>query len=158
MISGVSPKCISSLNSFVISLYVLPLQIHEGKSSYRRPYNLEVKGHVGSTEVFSNSTQLYFNPKGLSTFIQTDKLNYLPGQLVKIRAVSIHPDGKPYVSPVDIVINVSLTSGFLIFQRINNQISSVSPSIDGIWEGVVSVLTTNTVLQFLLINLVSQMQ
>ncbi|XP_053193438.1 CD109 antigen, partial [Scomber japonicus] len=78
--------------------------IHEGKSSYRKPYNLEVKGHVGSIEVFSNSTQLYFNPKGLSTFIQTDKLNYLPGQLVKIRAVSIHPDGKPYLSPVDIVI------------------------------------------------------
>ncbi|CAK6980420.1 CD109 antigen%2C partial [Scomber scombrus] len=79
--------------------------IHEGKSSYRKPYSLEVKGHMGSIKIFSNSTQLYFNPKGLSTFIQTDKLNYLPGQLVKIRAVSIHPDGKPYVSPVDIVIN-----------------------------------------------------
>lgn len=65
---------------------------------------------MGRTEVFSNSTQLHFDPKGLSTFIQTDKLNYMPGQAVKFRAVSIHPDGKPYVSPVDIIIRVSRTS------------------------------------------------
>ena len=65
---------------------------------------------MGSVEVFSNSTKLQVDPKGLSTFIQTDKVNYRPGQVVKIRAVSIHPDGKPYVSPVDVIIRVSLTS------------------------------------------------
>nr|XP_046229740.1 CD109 antigen [Scatophagus argus] len=59
---------------------------------------------MGSTEVFSNSTQLHFDPTCLSTFIQTDKLNYLPGQVVKVRVVSIHPDGKPFASPVDIII------------------------------------------------------
>uniref|UniRef100_A0A667Y5Q2 CD109 molecule n=1 Tax=Myripristis murdjan TaxID=586833 RepID=A0A667Y5Q2_9TELE len=74
------------------------------KSSYWRPYMLEVKGYVAGIEVFSNSTRLRFNPKGLSTFIQTDKLNYRPGQEVKIRAVSIHPDGKPQTSPADIII------------------------------------------------------
>ncbi|KAI3364614.1 hypothetical protein L3Q82_011402, partial [Scortum barcoo] len=84
-------------------LLTLP-SISESESSYWHPYSLEVKGHVGGVEVFSNSTQLHFNPKGLSTFIQTNKLNYLPGQVVKIRAVSIHPDGKPYVSPVDIIM------------------------------------------------------
>uniref|UniRef100_A0A4W6FTI1 CD109 molecule n=1 Tax=Lates calcarifer TaxID=8187 RepID=A0A4W6FTI1_LATCA len=63
-----------------------------------------VKGHVGRIQVFSNSTELHLEPKHLSTFIQTDKLNYLPGQEVNIRAVSIHPDGKPYISPVDIII------------------------------------------------------
>uniref|UniRef100_A0A667Y8Z6 CD109 molecule n=1 Tax=Myripristis murdjan TaxID=586833 RepID=A0A667Y8Z6_9TELE len=68
------------------------------------PYMLEVKGYVAGIEVFSNSTRLRFNPKGLSTFIQTDKLNYRPGQEVKIRAVSIHPDGKPQTSPADIII------------------------------------------------------
>ncbi|XP_028460461.1 CD109 antigen [Perca flavescens] len=84
-------------------LLTLPA-IGESESSYWQPYRLEVKGQMGRTEVFSNSTQLHFDPKGLSTFIQTDKLNYMPGQAVKIRAVSIHPDGKPYVSPVDIII------------------------------------------------------
>ncbi|XP_039638752.1 CD109 antigen [Perca fluviatilis] len=84
-------------------LLTLPA-IGESESSYWQPYRLEVKGQMGRTKVFSNSTQLHFDPKGLTTFIQTDKLNYMPGQAVKIRAVSIHPDGKPYVSPVDIVI------------------------------------------------------
>uniref|UniRef100_A0A3B4UFL4 CD109 molecule n=1 Tax=Seriola dumerili TaxID=41447 RepID=A0A3B4UFL4_SERDU len=73
-------------------------------SSYWHPYSLEVKGHVGGIQVFSNSTELHFHPKGFSTFIQTDKLNYLPGQVVKIRAVSIQPDGRPYTSPVDLII------------------------------------------------------
>uniref|UniRef100_UPI0037E8B219 CD109 antigen n=1 Tax=Semicossyphus pulcher TaxID=241346 RepID=UPI0037E8B219 len=85
------------------NLLTLP-PIQERDSSYWYPYSLEVKGHAGSVKVFSNSTELRFDPKGLSTFIQTDKLNYQPGQVVKIRAVSVHPDGKPYKSPVDIVI------------------------------------------------------
>ncbi|XP_029903666.1 CD109 antigen [Myripristis murdjan] len=84
-------------------LLVLP-PVLGSKSSYWRPYMLEVKGYVAGIEVFSNSTRLRFNPKGLSTFIQTDKLNYRPGQEVKIRAVSIHPDGKPQTSPADIII------------------------------------------------------
>lgn len=77
-------------------------------SSNWHAYILEVKGHVGELEVFSNSTRLRFDPKGFSTFIQTDKLNYLPRQMVKIRVVSIQPDGKPLPSPVDIAVRVSL--------------------------------------------------
>ncbi|XP_071388366.1 CD109 antigen [Centroberyx affinis] len=78
--------------------------ILDSELSYWHPYRLEVRGYLGSVVVFSNSTQLRFHPKGLSTFIQTDRPKYRPGQLVKIRAVSIHPDGKPYVSPGDIII------------------------------------------------------
>ncbi|KAM9840307.1 CD109 antigen [Aulostomus maculatus] len=78
--------------------------VNVSESSYRHPYSLEVKGHVGSKEVFSNMTWLTFDPKGLSTFIQTDKWSYLPGQVVKIRAVSIYPDGKPYMSPADVLV------------------------------------------------------
>ncbi|XP_075940084.1 CD109 antigen [Anarhichas minor] len=84
-------------------LLILPA-IHESESSYMYPYNLEVKGHVGSVEVFSNSTQLHFDPKGHSTFIQTDKMTYRPGQKVRIRVVSILPDGKPFTSPVNVTI------------------------------------------------------
>lgn len=86
-----------------------PLQVPDDESSYWYPYTLEVKGHVDGIQVFSNSTELQFHPKCVSTFIQTDKVNYLPGQVVKIRAVTIHPDGRPYAGPVDITITVSLT-------------------------------------------------
>ncbi|XP_029281676.1 LOW QUALITY PROTEIN: CD109 antigen [Cottoperca gobio] len=84
-------------------LLTLP-PISESESSSWHTYNLEVKGHTGSVEVFSNSTQLHFDPKVLSTFVQTDKANYRPGQEVKFRVVSVHPDGKPFRSPVDIVV------------------------------------------------------
>ncbi|KAL0967289.1 hypothetical protein UPYG_G00250340 [Umbra pygmaea] len=69
------------------------------------PYMLVVKGYGGRDQMlFANSTVLYLNPRMFSTFIQTDKANYKPGQIVKIRAVSIHPDGKPYKSKIDIII------------------------------------------------------
>uniref|UniRef100_A0A3P9JXP8 CD109 molecule n=1 Tax=Oryzias latipes TaxID=8090 RepID=A0A3P9JXP8_ORYLA len=63
------------------------LQVNDGEANNNYPYVLEVKGYVGKSLLFSNSTNLSFDPKGCTTFIQTDKLNYLPGQVVKIRAV-----------------------------------------------------------------------
>ncbi|KAK1889430.1 CD109 antigen [Dissostichus eleginoides] len=99
---------ILSSNSTIVSggstqLLTLP-PIPESESSYWSTYQLEVKGHRGSEEVFSNSSQLHFNPKGSSTFLQTDRSSYLPGQVVKIRAVSVRPDGKPLQRPLNITI------------------------------------------------------
>lgn len=68
---------------------------------------LEVKGHSDSGLVFHNRTELNVDLKGVSTFIQTDKANYRPGQKVKFRVVSIHPDGKPAIGPVHITVRVS---------------------------------------------------
>lgn len=87
-----------------LDLYVAHVQIHETETN---SWRLEVKGHAGSVEVFSNKTELHFEPKWPSTFIQTDKPNYLPGQTVRIRVLSVQPDGKPHVSPTDIIIRVS---------------------------------------------------
>ncbi|XP_029352923.1 CD109 antigen [Echeneis naucrates] len=84
-------------------LLLLP-PIQSSMSSFWHPYSLEVKGLVGGTQLFSASKELQFDPKGHTTFIQTDKVNYLPGQVVKIRAVSVQPDGKPHVSPVDLIV------------------------------------------------------
>ncbi|XP_034059074.1 LOW QUALITY PROTEIN: CD109 antigen-like [Gymnodraco acuticeps] len=100
---------ILSSNSTIVSggstqLLTLP-PIPESESSYWSTYQLEVKGHRGREEVFSNSSQLHFNPKGSSTFLQTDRSSYLPGQVVKIRAVSVLPDGKPLQRPLNITIN-----------------------------------------------------
>ncbi|XP_015234471.1 PREDICTED: CD109 antigen-like [Cyprinodon variegatus] len=78
--------------------------IKEAESGARSSYTLKVKGHRGSVQIFSNSTQLQVQPGGVSTFIQTDKRSYQPGQAVKIRAVSVLSDGKPCVGPADILI------------------------------------------------------
>uniref|UniRef100_A0A3Q1G7R8 CD109 molecule n=1 Tax=Acanthochromis polyacanthus TaxID=80966 RepID=A0A3Q1G7R8_9TELE len=90
------------------------LQIYEDESGYKRSFMLEVEGHAGNVQVFSDSTRLRFDLKGFSIFIQTDKLNYLPGQMVKIRVVSVNPDGRPHISSVDITIRNP--RGYLIRQ------------------------------------------
>ncbi|XP_028809377.1 CD109 antigen isoform X2 [Denticeps clupeoides] len=84
-------------------LQVLP-PVPETNKSYWLPYELVITGYVGSTVLFTNSTLLQYTSKSLSTFIQTDKSNYKPGQTVKVRVISIHPDGTPFESPVDMVI------------------------------------------------------
>lgn len=62
---------------------------------------------MNGVEVFSNKTALHLDPNCFSTFIQMDKPNYSPGQVVRIRVVSIKPDWKPNNGPVDIAIRVS---------------------------------------------------
>ncbi|XP_047429099.1 CD109 antigen isoform X2 [Mugil cephalus] len=84
-------------------LLTLP-PIDESDSIYSSPFILEVRGHTGGVQVFSNSTKLHFSTVGLSTIIQTDRPKYQPGQVVRIRAVSIRPDGRPEVSPVDVIV------------------------------------------------------
>ncbi|XP_062266931.1 CD109 antigen isoform X1 [Platichthys flesus] len=79
--------------------------ILKSDSSSKIPYILEVKGHVGTLQYFFNSTELRFDSRSVSSFIQTDKRNYLPRQAVKIRVVSIYPDGKPCLSSVDVTVS-----------------------------------------------------
>ncbi|XP_043074809.1 CD109 antigen isoform X2 [Puntigrus tetrazona] len=71
---------------------------------YWYPYQLNVKGFVGANRVFSNSTTMFFSPKCMSIFIQTDKNNYQPGQTVKFRVASVTPEGNPYKGQIDIFI------------------------------------------------------
>ncbi|XP_039872775.1 CD109 antigen-like [Simochromis diagramma] len=85
------------------TLLTLP-PISDSEPNHREAYILEVKGHRGEVQVFSSSTKLHLDLEDIATFIQTDKVMYLPGQTVKIRVVSIHSDGKPFISPVDIII------------------------------------------------------
>ncbi|XP_013766202.1 CD109 antigen [Pundamilia nyererei] len=85
------------------TLLTLP-PISDSEPNHWEAYILEVKGHRGEVQVFSSSTKLHLNVEDIATFIQTDKVMYLPGQTVKIRIVSIHSDGKPFISPVDIII------------------------------------------------------
>ncbi|XP_043962935.1 CD109 antigen isoform X3 [Gambusia affinis] len=84
-------------------LLTLPA-IHQVGSSLRRTYTLKVRGRRGSVQLFSNSTELHVDPRGVSTFIQTNQPRYLPGQVVKIRTVSVRSDGKPCSEPADVLI------------------------------------------------------
>lgn len=56
-------------------------------------------------------TRLRSDPTCLGTFIQTDHAHYCPGQPVRIRVVSITPEGRPNPSPVSISVMVSPVSG-----------------------------------------------
>ncbi|XP_077162751.1 CD109 antigen [Paroedura picta] len=67
-------------------------------------YNLLVKGYAERELLFSKHTALAFEQKSFSVFIQTDKSMYKPGQAVKIRIVSLHPDLKPLDALVNLYI------------------------------------------------------
>ncbi|KPP73366.1 CD109 antigen-like, partial [Scleropages formosus] len=120
------------------------------------PFMLEVKGYVKEREVLNNRTVLEFRPRRSATFIQTDKSNYKPGQVVKIRVVSIYPDGKPNKSKVNVVIKdpkghmiqrwLSLDS-FLGVVSKEFQLSENPPL--GMWTIEASTINVHTEKQFL---------
>lgn len=64
-------------------------------------FNLTVRGYKGDSLVFSNSTTLPFNPRNVSSFIQTDRTHYQPGDTVKVRVASLRWDHRPHRGRVD---------------------------------------------------------
>ncbi|CAL8314960.1 unnamed protein product [Merluccius merluccius] len=66
--------------------------------------DLLVVGYAGGGLLFANRTLLRISARDISTFIQTDKPNYRPGETVRIRVVSVGADRRPHKSAVDIVI------------------------------------------------------
>ncbi|XP_062295771.1 CD109 antigen-like [Scomber scombrus] len=66
--------------------------------------NLTVKGYKGDDLIFTNTTTLSFNPRNVSSFIQTDRSHYQPGHTVKVRIVSLQLDNRPYKGRMDISV------------------------------------------------------
>ncbi|XP_030299046.1 CD109 antigen-like [Sparus aurata] len=64
--------------------------------------NLRVSGYKGADLIFTNTTTLSF--RNVSTFIQTDRSRYRPGDTVKIRVVSVQFHNHPYKGRVDVSI------------------------------------------------------
>ncbi|KAM9842975.1 CD109 antigen-like [Aulostomus maculatus] len=64
--------------------------------------NLTVRGYNGENLIFSNTTNLSFDLRNVSSFIQTDRSRYHPGETVKVRAVSVQLDNRPYKGRVDV--------------------------------------------------------
>ncbi|KAM3595198.1 uncharacterized protein V6R79_019950 [Siganus canaliculatus] len=66
--------------------------------------NMTVRGYRGDSLIFTNTTSLRFSHGNVSTFLQTDRSCYQPGDTVKIRAVSVQLDNRPYKGRVDLSI------------------------------------------------------
>ncbi|XP_054470350.1 CD109 antigen-like [Anoplopoma fimbria] len=87
--------------TMVLTLPPLP---NLGTSSANSPLNLTVRGYREDNLIFTNTTTLRFSPRNVSTFIQTDRARYQPGDTVKVRVVSVQLDNRPYKGRVDVSI------------------------------------------------------
>ncbi|XP_024258878.1 CD109 antigen isoform X1 [Oncorhynchus tshawytscha] len=123
----------------------------ESSVDQRYSFKLHVWGYQRERLVFINTTTLRFNPRTFSTFIQTDKHNYRPGDTVKMRVLSVQPDGKPHKGRV--YVSIRDPKGNLIqgWPSLNSYLGVVSKEFHlsqttplGIWtiETMVDELTT----------------
>uniref|UniRef100_A0A672IIA8 CD109 molecule n=1 Tax=Salarias fasciatus TaxID=181472 RepID=A0A672IIA8_SALFA len=60
------------------------------------PLTLTVSGYRGETLVFTGSTTVGFSLRSVSSFIQTDRSHYEPGDTVRVRIASVQLDNRPY--------------------------------------------------------------
>ncbi|XP_075057007.1 CD109 antigen-like [Mixophyes fleayi] len=84
----------------MLSLPALQLPVNT-KSHF---YHLVVKGFHQDELLFYYDAGVEMTTGNMSIFIQTDKVTYRPGEVVKIRAISMDPDIRPYNGPIDIII------------------------------------------------------
>ncbi|XP_050934300.1 LOW QUALITY PROTEIN: CD109 antigen-like [Lates calcarifer] len=83
---------------------ILTLPPIPGSVTQNSLFNLTVRGHRSDSLLFTSTTTLSFNPKNVSTFIQTDRSRYQPGDTVRVRVVSVQLDKRPYKGKVDISV------------------------------------------------------
>ncbi|XP_029452719.1 CD109 antigen-like [Rhinatrema bivittatum] len=102
VLSGVKPL-VQAQGTFknetigILTLPALPVD------SFTSIYTLNVTGSVRNELLFSHD--IFVNPlESISVFIQTDKLLYWPGQGVKIRAICIYQDLRPFHGQIDIYV------------------------------------------------------
>ncbi|XP_031703694.1 CD109 antigen-like [Anarrhichthys ocellatus] len=75
-----------------------------GSTTANSPLSLTVRVYRENDLIFTNTTTLSFSPRNVSTFIQTDRSHYQPGDTVKVRVVSVQMDNHPYKGRVDISV------------------------------------------------------
>uniref|UniRef100_A0A3Q3LTU4 CD109 molecule n=1 Tax=Mastacembelus armatus TaxID=205130 RepID=A0A3Q3LTU4_9TELE len=76
--------------------------------------NLTVRGYRNDALIFTNTTNLIFNLKNVSTFIQTDRSRYQPGDTVKLRIVSLQLDSSPYKGKMTLLCHTQDPSGNIV--------------------------------------------
>lgn len=73
-------------------------------------FNLTVRAYRGDSLLFTNTSTIRFSPRNVSTFIQTDKSRYRPGDAIIIRAASVQLDNRPYKGGVNISVEVGVSA------------------------------------------------
>lgn len=64
-----------------------------------------IRGETISSQIlFEEEKPLRFHKKSLSTFVQTDKGIYKPGQTVKYRIINVSPDLLPFNGTISVQI------------------------------------------------------
>ncbi|XP_033844625.2 CD109 antigen [Periophthalmus magnuspinnatus] len=66
---------------------------------------LTVRGYKGDEVIFTNTTTIAFNPRNVTTFIQTDRPRYPPGDRMRVRVASVDLNNYPYHGKVELSIN-----------------------------------------------------
>uniref|UniRef100_A0AAY5JX40 CD109 molecule n=1 Tax=Esox lucius TaxID=8010 RepID=A0AAY5JX40_ESOLU len=98
------PNYTERMNSMKQYSVVFLFKFPNSSVDQRYSLTLIVKGIQEGRLLFTNATALNFNPESFTTFIQTDKHNYRPGDTVRMRVLSVQPDGKPHSGSVDLSI------------------------------------------------------
>ncbi|CAI5695208.1 unnamed protein product [Oreochromis niloticus] len=93
--------------------------------------NLTVRGYKGNSVIFTNTTTLSFSPRNVSTFIQTDRSRYHPGDTVKARAMCVQLDNHPYKDRVDLSVRFYGSTQFFFSNDQLQALRTSSVSSDG---------------------------
>uniref|UniRef100_A0A8C6VYS8 CD109 molecule n=1 Tax=Nothobranchius furzeri TaxID=105023 RepID=A0A8C6VYS8_NOTFU len=106
-----------------------------GPLSQNSLLNLTVRGYSNSSLIFTGTSTLTPILQIVSSFIQTDRSRYKPGDTIKARVVSVQQDNKPYKGTVQIslmdpsgrVVDVWNTTGNLGIVSKEFSLSQMSP-------------------------------
>ncbi|XP_028251415.1 CD109 antigen-like [Parambassis ranga] len=83
---------------------VLTLPPIPGSITHNSLLNLTVWCYRGDSLIFTNTTTLLFNLRNVSSFIQTDRSRYQPGDAVQVRIVFVQLDNRPYRGMVEMSV------------------------------------------------------
>ncbi|XP_041669166.1 CD109 antigen [Cheilinus undulatus] len=86
------------------STRILTLPPIPGSITHNSLLTLTVKCYTGETLIYTNTTTLVFSLRIVSTFIQTDKPYYQPGDTVKVRVLGVQMDNRPYKGEVEVSV------------------------------------------------------
>lgn len=79
-----------------------------GSITHNSLLNLTVWCYRGDSLIFTNTTTLLFNLRNVSSFIQTDRSRYQPGDTIQVRIVFVQLDNRPYKGMVEMSVQVGV--------------------------------------------------
>ncbi|KAM6912159.1 CD109 antigen [Xenentodon cancila] len=109
-----------------------------GSISQNSLLNLTVRGYKEDILIFTDTTTVSFDLRNVSSFIQTDRSRYKPGDTVKVRVVSVQLDNRPYKGRIGISLQIHGSTQFF-FSRDHLQALHSSAAISSKGHVVVNI-------------------